>query len=315
MKKLDYESMKELFKLSMLPASSTLSMILGRKVTMTDPWVQNLTAEHVVEVIPSPSVAFATQVIKGDEQGSQLFIIPEDAAKELAGIVMGIDGMVQPLDEIMMGTLKEVISQSLESAREVAEQFLGSEFTQNLMGMRRLEQRSQIRDWSRQLGMNEVLLVRWELSVQDGLEFCIYAVMPEKTAGIWGIAGETKSVSSEQELIQEVEEVKEKRIIAVSEVQFPELKVRENEAVASNISEERTVIKEIPLGVTVEIGSVVCTVKEILALEEDQVLMLDKQAGSPADIVVNGQLTAKGDILVVDEQFATRITEIVNQKG
>lgn len=315
MKKLDYESMKELFKLSMLPAGSTLSMILGKKVTMTDPWVQNLTAEQVVEVIPSPSVAFATQFIKGKDQSMQLFVIPEDAAKVLAGMVMGIDGMVQPLDEIMMGTLKEVISQSLDSAKEVAQQFLGSEISQNLMGMRRLEQRSQIREWSSQLEVNDVLLVRWELSVQDGMEFSIYAVMPVEILDLFGINGQKKSAGDEPEQQQVLEEAKEKRSIAVSEVQFPEFKVRENEAAASNIGEERTVLKEIPLGVTVEIGSVVCTVQEILNLEEDQVLMLDKQAGSPADIVVNGQLTAKGDILVVGEQFATRITEIVNQKG
>ena len=55
--------------------------------------------------------------------------------------------------------------------------------------------------------------------------------------------------------------------------------------------------------------------KDILNLEEGRVLMLDKQAGSPADIVVNGELIAKGDIVVMGEQFATRITEIVNRKG
>ncbi len=315
MKKLDYESMKELFKLSMLPASSTLSMILGRKVLMTDPWVQSMASERAVEVIPSPSVAFATQFVKGSEQGRLLFIIPEDAARTLAGIVMGIDGMIQPLDEIMLGTLKEVISQSLESAKEAAEQFLGSEISQDLLGLRRLEHRNQIREWSRQIGVEDVLLVRWELSVQDSLEFCIYAVMPEEILTIAGIHREKKSADDEPEHYDVLEEVKEKRSIAVSEVQFPEFKVRENEAVAEAISDERTVLKEIPLGVTVEIGSVVCTVQEILNLEEEQVLMLDKQAGSPADIVVNGQLTAKGDVLVVGDQFATRITEIVNQKG
>ena len=87
------------------------------------------------------------------------------------------------------------------------------------------------------------------------------------------------------------------------------------ETFADDIDENRDRIQEITLGVSVQIGSVECTVQDILNLEEGRVLMLDKQAGSPADIVVNGELIAKGDIVVMGEQFATRITEIVNRKG
>ena len=52
----------------------------------------------------------------------------------------------------------------------------------------------------------------------------------------------------------------------------------------------------------------------MLALKEGQVLVLDKQAGSPADVVVNGELIGKGDVLVTGEHFGTRIIEIVGKR-
>ena len=57
-----------------------------------------------------------------------------------------------------------------------------------------------------------------------------------------------------------------------------------------------------------------CSVKDVLALKEGQVLVLDKQAGSPADVVVNGELIGKGDVLVTGEHFGTRIIEIVGKR-
>ena len=52
----------------------------------------------------------------------------------------------------------------------------------------------------------------------------------------------------------------------------------------------------------------------MLALKEGQVLVLDKQAGFPADVVVNGELIGKGDVLVTGEHFGTRIIEIVGKR-
>ncbi|MBU3841204.1 MAG: FliM/FliN family flagellar motor switch protein [Candidatus Ruminococcus intestinipullorum] len=101
----------------------------------------------------------------------------------------------------------------------------------------------------------------------------------------------------------------------VREVVFPEFKTTQASGFVQEIDESRERMLEIPMEVAVEIGSVECTVSEILNLEVGRVLMLDKQAGSPADVMVNGELIAKGDVMVMGEQFATRITEIANKRG
>ncbi len=68
----------------------------------------------------------------------------------------------------------------------------------------------------------------------------------------------------------------------------------------------------VDLNVTVEIGRTKKQVKEILALRQGSIVELDKQAGAPVDIVVNGKLIARGDVVVIDDNFGVRVTEIVS---
>ena len=63
--------------------------------------------------------------------------------------------------------------------------------------------------------------------------------------------------------------------------------------------------------VSVELGTTARTVKEILGLGERTILELDKLAGEPLDVKANGVLIAKGEAVVIDENFGVRITEII----
>ncbi|HET7387491.1 MAG TPA: flagellar motor switch protein FliN [Nocardioidaceae bacterium] len=67
----------------------------------------------------------------------------------------------------------------------------------------------------------------------------------------------------------------------------------------------------VAMEVTVELGRTTMSVRELLQLSPGDVLELDRAAGSPADLLVNGRLIAHGEVVVVDEDFALRVTEIV----
>ena len=71
----------------------------------------------------------------------------------------------------------------------------------------------------------------------------------------------------------------------------------------------------VAMEVTVELGRTRMSVRELLALCPGDVLELDRAAGSPADLLVNGRLIARGEVVVVDEDFALRVTEIVAQSN
>ena len=70
----------------------------------------------------------------------------------------------------------------------------------------------------------------------------------------------------------------------------------------------------IPLDVTVELGSTSKKVKEILEFQQGTIIELERQAGAPVDVIVNGHLIAKGDVVVIGDNFAVRITEIVKSR-
>jgi flagellar motor switch protein FliN/FliY len=74
-------------------------------------------------------------------------------------------------------------------------------------------------------------------------------------------------------------------------------------------------LRDVEMEVTVELGRTRMTVRELLALAPGAVVELDRAAGSPADLLVNGRLIARGEVVVVDEDFAVRITEIVGSHG
>lgn len=67
----------------------------------------------------------------------------------------------------------------------------------------------------------------------------------------------------------------------------------------------------VAMEVTVELGRTRMSVRELLALHPGDILELDRAAGSPADLLVNGRLIARGEVVVLDENFALRLTEIV----
>ncbi|MCU1443580.1 MAG: flagellar motor switch protein FliN [Cryobacterium sp.] len=71
-------------------------------------------------------------------------------------------------------------------------------------------------------------------------------------------------------------------------------------------------INNVEMALTVEIGRTRMSVRDVLALEPGAVVELDRSAGAPADVLLNGRLIAHGEIVVVDQDYAVRITQILD---
>ncbi len=70
---------------------------------------------------------------------------------------------------------------------------------------------------------------------------------------------------------------------------------------------------DLPLQISVELGRTRMTIQELLGLSPGSVIELDKLAGEPLDVVINGRLVARGEAVVVNEKFGVRITDIVSR--
>jgi len=94
----------------------------------------------------------------------------------------------------------------------------------------------------------------------------------------------------------------------VQAVQFPNLMPRATHQEMGNIG----LIMDVYMEMTVELGRTRKLIKEILGMGEGTIIELDKLAGEPVDILVNHKLIAKGEVVVIDENFGVRVTEIVS---
>jgi flagellar motor switch protein FliN/FliY len=71
-------------------------------------------------------------------------------------------------------------------------------------------------------------------------------------------------------------------------------------------------LMDVPMTLSIEVGRSRLSIREVLALHEGAVVLLDRQAGEPLEVFVNGALIARGEVVVVNDTFGIRLTDVVN---
>ena len=84
-----------------------------------------------------------------------------------------------------------------------------------------------------------------------------------------------------------------------------------NDNMGTTGQENIGLIKDVPLEVTVELGRTTKSISDILDFSPGTIIELDRIAGEPIDVLVNGKFVAKGEVVVIEESFGVRITEII----
>lgn len=73
-----------------------------------------------------------------------------------------------------------------------------------------------------------------------------------------------------------------------------------------------SLVLDVPVELAVEIGRTTMTIRQTLALAPGSVVVLDRMAGEPVDLLVNGKRIARGEVVAIDEEFGLRITEVTS---
>ncbi len=96
-----------------------------------------------------------------------------------------------------------------------------------------------------------------------------------------------------------------------SEAYSPE-EIGEGGAAASAADVSLDLVLDVPVDVSLRVGSTDITIRDLVSLVEGSVISLDQDAGEPMDVLVNGTLIAHGEIVVVDDQYGVRLTDVVS---
>ena len=311
---LDQEVMTELLEMEAVPACNTLSSLFGRSARIAVQDVSAVEPEALAEVLPHFNVVIEGMRSADGIEVPQMYIFDRSDIIRVANYIMGLPvESDSPLDEIALSTLKEVALQAFKAAVGELGDFLGRRIEGELSRATAYDSAERvcelIRLWKRENGL---ILIRFKVEIDGVLSADSYGVASGRLTEVFGLPAEADHPPVQEE--ESAGKVVKSKAVAVQEVYFPEFKYVPLEASASSIGEERKRIQDITLDVSVRVGGTVCSVKDILALKKGQILTLDKQAGSPADVVVNGQLVGRSDIMVMDDKFAARIIEIVGKR-
>jgi len=318
------DALGEIGNISIGTSATTLYSLLRNKVVITTPDVGVTKISEMKKMYPIPFIAIEVSYTKG-LSGSNIMIIKENDAKIIADLMMGGDGKNTELelDDIRLSAVGESMNQMMGSAATSLATMLKKDINISPPKLSRVNFAAD----SLESYFNEdesIVIISFKMQVGDFLDSKIFQLMPidfAKTLVKYlynlSINGEehpeqtpqiNNSVSSEPvpndtEPHHQKEETKmaERRNgITVNPVQFE--RFQEEPSTPSNSSLD--LIMDVPLEVTVELGRTVKTIKEILSFSHGSIVELDKMAGEPVDILVNGKFVAKGEVVVIDEIYS-----------
>lgn len=326
------DAIGEIGNISMGTAATTLSTLLGHRVTITTPKVSVSSINELSELYPLPFVAVDVRYKEGLE-GTNILIIKEDDVKIITDLMMGGSGEIseEPLSALHLSAISEAMNQMVgSSSTSLSEMFAKKidihpprPFQINLKTDDLTTVFNDIKESFVKISFRMVIgdLIDSEIMQIIPLEFA--KEMVDILMGGGPIIEEVvpKNVSIKRESIKpeptydthsspEVERRQErtKESVNVQPIQFQSFDQGSTRGLPENIE----LIQDVPLKVTVELGRTIKKISEVLEFGPGTIVELDKVVGEPLDILVNGQYVAKGEVVVIDENYGIRITDIIN---
>ena len=291
----DRDAMRELLELAAVPAQKTLNSLMGgAAVTLKE--IKEVSLEALAERLPHFSMVVEGRAFSEKEEVRMLYFMDREQAQHLISAICGLPQAGSgAMDEIAISAFREVLSQCLETSVTNMQQELGRAYLSDSAG-------SMVKTpgmWQE----GSILMLEYRITLEGVGEFTLFCAASMLLFNLFGMEYKAQKAAGGGR----------SPAIPVRSVSFPEFRYMSLEDTVDEIGEDRGRIRDMSLDVSVRIGETVCKVRDILALKPGQMIVLDKQAGAPADVVVKDRLIGKGDVLVSSDNFAVRITEIVNK--
>ncbi len=354
----DKDALGEIGNICMGTSATTLYALLGQKVSITTPRVEETTWEEVSKKFNKPYIAVKVQYTEG-LKGYNLLIIKEEDAKIITDLMMGGDGFGNvhaEFNELHLSAISEAMNQMVGSSSTS----LSSIFEKrvdisppepSLIGVG--EDTNKIRIDSD----SNIVIILFSLKVGDLIDSEIMQILPisfakEMAHNLLNQEAPTTPLATPppvstqpsqnvqpnvempqyQEQPQQMPPMPQQNPYGpygyppMPQYQMPQQRQEFQQPVnvqpmqfqsfdggmADNERKNIGLLMDVPLQIAVELGRTTKKIREILEFGQGSIIELDKLAGEPVDIMVNGKTIAKGEVVVIDESFGVRITDIIH---
>ncbi|NLE25554.1 MAG: flagellar motor switch phosphatase FliY [Clostridiaceae bacterium] len=359
----DKDALGEIGNICMGTSATTLYALLGQKVSITTPRVEETTWDEVSRKFKKPYIAVKVQYTEG-LKGYNLLIIKEEDAKIITDLMMGGDGfgnIQAEFSDLHLSAISEAMNQMVGSSSTS----LSSMFEKrvdisppepSLIGVAEDDTKIRIDKDS------NIVIILFSLKVGDLIDSEIMQILPISFAKemaynllhheepttplatpppVHTPPSQAQTPHTEapryQEQPQPMPQMQQmpppmqqnpygpygypsmpqyqmpqrqelQQPVNVQPMHFQTFDDGMAEAERKNIG----LLMDVPLQIAVELGRTTKKIREILEFGQGSIIELDKLAGEPVDIMVNGKTIAKGEVVVIDESFGVRITDIIH---
>ncbi len=326
----EIDMLGEIGNIGMGNSATALSQILNRKVNITTPKVLVLENNEMPDKYAMPYVTVEINYIEGLE-GKNVLNLKCDDVKLITNIMMGGKGEIKegPIDELHLSAAGEMMNQMIGSSSTALAEMMNIRLNISTPDVL-------VRDYSTEhlealIEEAPLVMTVFNMTVEDVLDSEIMLVMSidfakemvEKVKYQYSQTFSQEPVENTQVAEQandsysqnaslEKEKEKEKEKVNVQKV---ELQTFGEKPKFQNLTGNRyNVLMDVPLEVTIEIGRVKKPISEILKFTSGTIIELDKLVGEDLNILINNKIIGKGEVVVIDEHYGMRVSEILDNK-
>lgn len=333
------DAIGEVSNISMGTAATTLSSLVNQKVVITTPVVSYATWNDLTESYDRPCV-FIQIYYKDGLDGNNILILKENDVKIITDLMMGGDGtsIAGELSELHLSAISEAMNQMMGSASTSISAMLEKRVDisppiSTLVDLNESIDGSDIAPFLK----DKFVKVSFKMEIGTLVDSELMQLYPfELARDLYSnfIKGEQKTVQEPVKEQKQQPKPAEPAVQAAPQMQIPypqmQAPVYQMPYIAPDINispaqfqnftvpqqvtsqpENINLIMDVPLEVTVELGRTNKSIKEILDFTPGTIIELNKLAGEPIDVLVNGKFVAKGEVVVIEESFGIRVTEII----
>jgi flagellar motor switch protein FliN/FliY len=287
--------------------------MVSKSVMISNPKVDVKSLSDIIKELPSNFVEIKMNFETGTK-GDHSYIIDIDTAKLISSLMMGQKG--GDLTEASLSAVSEVMNTISGNALTT----IGNQIKKDIRTSPPVVKSISKNDLSFSTS-GQLVFVNYNLKIdgKPGKFFEIFdvnvvndiagAILPASSEMTQAAYTYSKTNKMGQKNMRNIN-VQDRMSTQVQNVQFGSFS--EGTGLDAQSSGNINLLMDVTMDLTVELGRTKRSIKYILSMGEGTVLELDKLAGEPVDILVNGKLIARGEVVVIDENFGVRVTEIIS---
>jgi flagellar motor switch protein FliN/FliY len=347
----EIDAIGEISNISMGTAATTLFSLVNRKVEISTPVVTIANWDDIIEEYERPCVFIRIAYTTGLD-GSNLLVLREQDVKIITDLMMGGDGTNTEVElgELHLSAICEAMNQMMGSSATSLSSMLNkmidiSPPTADLVDLKDTVDGTEIDEF---LG-GEFVKISFLMEIGDLVKSTIMQLYPPSFAKEMCV-GVTETMEADSSTVAAASSQQEPQPAPQPQMQQPMPQQMQQpmpqmqqpmpqqmpmmgmpmyaqqpvnaqpvqfQAFAGDFNpitqqENIGLIMDVPLDVTVELGRTSKSIQDILEFAPGTIIELNKIAGEPIDVLVNGKYVAKGEVVVLEESFGVRITEIIN---